>query len=131
MSNSTTILYIDDEPLNLMLFEKIFNRNYKIMTAASGFIGLEKLKANPEIQIVISDMKMPGMNGIEFIKLAKNEFPDKIYFILTGYGLTDELAFALNNNLIVKCFGKPFNVKEIEDAIQEVKSVQDSKVKNN
>ncbi len=62
-------------------------------------------------------MKMPEMNAIEFITLAKKEFPNIAYYILTGYDITQEIAEALNNKLIFKYFRKPFNLKEIEDAI--------------
>jgi two-component system response regulator (stage 0 sporulation protein F) len=119
MKKKTTVLYIDDEPINLMIFESIFARNYRIITAATGFEGLEKLNSNPGISVVISDMKMPGMNGVEFIKHAKKDFPDNIYFILTGYEITEEIAEALNNKLIVKYFRKPFNVEEIIGSIEE------------
>ena len=64
-------------------------------------------------------MKMPGMNGIEFIRTAKHDFPDTSFFILTGYDITDEILEALNGKLISKYFRKPFNLEEIEAAIQE------------
>jgi two-component system, response regulator, stage 0 sporulation protein F len=118
MSGKITILYVDDEPINLMLFEENFNQNYVIITAESGSDGLNKLRKYQDIKVVISDMKMPEMNGIEFIEQAKKEFPDIAYFIFTGYNLTDEIADALNKKLIQKYFCKPFNEYEIERAIQ-------------
>jgi len=63
---------------------------------------------------------MPGMNGIEFIKLARHDFPDISYYILTGFDITEEIADALNERIIHKYFRKPFNMKEIELAIAEV-----------
>ena len=84
MSSKITVLYIDDEPINLMLFEEIFSQNYEIITAGSGSEGLKILQSNPLIKVVISDMKMPVMNGIDFNSKAKTEFPDIVYFILTG-----------------------------------------------
>jgi two-component system response regulator (stage 0 sporulation protein F) len=119
MNQLISILYIDDEPINLMLFEMNFKRSYRVITAGNGQEGLEKLHSNPDIRIVISDMKMPGMNGIEFITKAKIEYPDLIYYILTGYDITKEIANAMNDKLIVQCFRKPFNIKEIKDSIQE------------
>ena len=119
MSMPITILYVDDEPLNLMLFKANFKNKFNILTAESGLQGLEQLKSNPETVVVISDMKMPGMNGIEFIRIAKMDFPNVSFFILTGFDITDEISEALNENLIHKYFRKPFNLKEIEDAINE------------
>jgi two-component system, response regulator, stage 0 sporulation protein F len=118
MRKKFTILYVDDEPINLMLFEENFNQNYEIITAESGIDGLTKLHKYPDIKIVISDMKMPEMNGIEFIEQAKKEFPDIVFFIFTGYNLTDEIADALNKKIIQKYFCKPFDEIEIEKAIQ-------------
>lgn len=62
-------------------------------------------------------MKMPEMNGIEFVKIAKMDLPNKFYFILTGIDITEEINDALNENLINKYFRKPLNIKEIESAI--------------
>lgn len=120
MQNKVKILYVDDEPVNLMLFEINFSKGYEILTAESGFLGLEILKENPETLIIISDMKMPSMNGIEFIKMAKVKYPDKKFYILTGYEITKEIQDALDTGLIMKYFSKPFNVKEIDNEIRRV-----------
>jgi two-component system, response regulator, stage 0 sporulation protein F len=114
-----TVLYVDDENINLKLFEINFKQKFKVVTANSGIIGLEKLKDDPAISVVISDMKMPGMNGIEFIKTAKRLYPNVVFYILTGYDITDEIEAALNDRLINKYFRKPFNIKEIETSVTE------------
>jgi two-component system, response regulator, stage 0 sporulation protein F len=117
MTLEISILYVDDEPVNLMLFEQLFRRKHTVHTADSGFTGLEVLKANPEIAVIISDMKMPGMNGIEFIRQAKIFFPKKLFYILTGYEITPEIQHALESGLISKYFQKPFNMTDIEHSI--------------
>jgi response regulator RpfG family c-di-GMP phosphodiesterase len=119
MSEKTTLLYVDDEPINLLLFEINFKHNYNVIIAGSGIEGLEKLQSNPDIMVVVSDMKMPGMNGIEFIKAANEKFPHILYFIYTGYDITKEIADALDEKLIIKYFSKPFNMKEIDKSIGE------------
>jgi two-component system response regulator (stage 0 sporulation protein F) len=120
MSNWATILYVDDEPLNLQLFAINFERMYTVKTAVSGNAGLEILRDEPSISVVISDMKMPGLNGIEFIRKAKEKYPEITFFILTGYDITNEILEALNDKLINSYFSKPFNIKVIEKSIQEV-----------
>ena len=119
MDEKITILYVDDESVNLKLFEINFKKIFNVLTAESGAEGLEQLKVNPHTIVVISDMKMPGMNGIDFIRLAKKDFPHIRFFILTGFDITEEIADALNERLIHKYFRKPFNMKEIEDSILE------------
>ena len=120
MSEKTKILYVDDESINLQLFEINFRKKYQVVTALDGIKGLEILEANPEILIVVSDMRMPKMNGIEFIKRAKEKYPDKRFFILTGFEITEEIQSALQSGLILRYFKKPFNIKEIDLALAEV-----------
>ncbi|MGE4288384.1 MAG: response regulator [Salinivirgaceae bacterium] len=119
MNQEITLLYVDDEPLNLTLFEINFRRKYKVLTAGSGAEGLQKLEGNQDIIVVISDMKMPGMNGIEFIKKAKEQYNHIAYFILTAFDINKEIKEALDQKLINRYFNKPFNIKEIDGAIQE------------
>jgi len=73
---------------------------------------------DPKIDIVISDMKMPSMSGLEFIREAKISYPDKKYFILTGYSINDEIQEALDSNLIIQYFMKPADFEEIDEALQ-------------
>jgi two-component system, response regulator, stage 0 sporulation protein F len=120
MIDIKTILYVDDEPINIILFEEHFNVNYTVITAGSGFEALDLLNSFNDIKIVISDMKMPGMNGLEFIKIAKEKFPNTFYFILSAYGISNEITEALKNHLISQYFSKPFDMDEIEKTIREV-----------
>jgi len=119
MAEKINILYVDDEQLNLQLFLMLFEKKYNIITANSGDDGLNKLKKN-NVSIVISDMKMPGMNGIEFIKKAKTEYKQIKYFILTGFEITNEISKALEENLICSYFKKPLVPTDLEKKINEV-----------
>jgi response regulator RpfG family c-di-GMP phosphodiesterase len=122
MREDITLLYVDDEPINIMLFEVNFKKYYRVITAVSGNDGLSKLKSDPEISILISDMKMPGMNGIEFIRLAKQDFHSLHCMILTGFDVTDDITIALEEKLICKYLSKPFDLKQIMEAITEAVS---------
>ena len=113
------ILYVDDESINLKLFEINFNRKYDVVTASDGFTGLIALEKNTDIAVIVSDMKMPNMNGVEFIKKAKEIYPEKKFFILTGFEITEEILHALETNLILRYFSKPFNFNEIDKVISE------------
>jgi CheY-like chemotaxis protein len=64
MSEKKQILYTDDEEINLKLFEFNFSKKYDVITAINPQEGLDCLKVMPNIKVVISDMKMPGMNGL-------------------------------------------------------------------
>ncbi len=117
MDEMITLLYVDDEAINLKLFELNFKSRFRVVTALSGDEGLTILRNDSSISVVISDMRMPKMNGLEFITRAKEEFPNIVYFILTGFDITEEINEALGQKLIDKYFRKPFNFKEIEGAI--------------
>ncbi len=119
MSNKPVLLYVDDEPLNLKLFAINFRNKFEVVTSESPFEGIDILKSNSNVSIVISDMKMPGMNGIEFIRQARKDFPHLVYFILTGFDITDEISSALSEGMISKYFRKPFNINEVEASINQ------------
>lgn len=119
-----TILYVDDEFINLMLFEQMFKKKYDILTASSGYKGLEILQVKTDVKVIISDMKMPGMNGLEFISKAKELYPDLIFYILTGYEITPEIQKSLETGLIARYFQKPFNMGEIDASIKEILGIE-------
>jgi DNA-binding NtrC family response regulator len=119
MENKPTLLYVDDEPINLKLFAINFRKKFDVITCESPFEGLVLLKSHPEISVVISDMKMPGMNGIHFIRTARNDFPALTFFIVTGFEITGEIAEAVQENIIFRYFRKPFNMNELESWINK------------
>ena len=113
------ILYVDDEPTNLLLFEINLKKKFHILTAESGRVGLEMLKSHNDTALVVSDMKMPGMNGLEFIRALKEIYPEKRCFILTGYEVNTEMQDALNSGLILRCLRKPMNMNDLASMIQK------------
>lgn len=119
MSEKLSILYVDDEPVNLMLFDRMFEKTYTVLTAESGLKGIELLGENNEVKVVISDMKMPTMNGIEFITKAKSMYPNIQFYLLTGYEITKEIQESLSSGLILKYFQKPFKMRDIDKTIVE------------
>lgn len=111
------ILYVDDEPLNLMLFKANLNKTHEVITADSGVSGLKIIENTKDFCCVISDMRMPNMNGIEFVKAASKILPDISYYILSGFDISEEIQEALDSRLIQKYFRKPFNLKKIAGEI--------------
>lgn len=119
MNNNIKILYVDDEEFNVKLFKLNFSNLYNVLTANSGMEGIEIINSNQDIEFIVSDMKMPEMNGLEFInevKKIKKEIP---CMILSGYCETPEIREALNSNIIVNYMIKPFNVKKLNDVINK------------
>jgi len=117
MNDKIKIIYVDDEEMNLMLFKLNFNKKYEVITAESGITALNLLEEHLDTEIVISDMKMPIMTGLEFIQKAKAKYPNIKFYILTGYDITNEIHEALYSKLVVKYFRKPFDFNEIDNTI--------------
>lgn len=114
MNNQTRILCVDDERNVLRALERIFlDDDYEIMTAASGEEGLQLLHESPQVQVVISDFRMPGMNGVEFLKEVFNCHPETIRIVLSGYADTAAVVAAINEGKIYKFIPKPWNDDEL------------------
>ena len=121
LSKDITILYVDDEEVNLFLFERSFSEKYKVETALSGEEGLDLLKKHSnEAIVVISDQRMPTMSGIEFVQAAKKSNNNIIFFILTGFEYNNDIDDAIQNKYVEKFFTKPFNFEEIDRAIEKL-----------
>lgn len=114
------ILYVDDDSINLQLFEAMMGDKYNLLLAEDGLTGLNVLESHSDIQVVISDMRMPRMNGIEFISKAKAKYPDISYFMLTAYDISKNIKEALDQGLFLQCFRKPFDVNKMEEEINKV-----------
>lgn len=95
MKSSVSILIVDDEEMMRILLNRILSREgYKIRSAEDGVVALEVLKTE-RFDIIISDMKMPRMNGFELLKIVKNEYPKIGVIIMTAYGDTYTVKDAL------------------------------------
>ena len=117
MQNLGVVLYVDDEPINLKLFSIMFRGVFNVVTKESGAEALDYLGNDSCVNAVITDMKMPGMSGLEFIFEARKINKDLPYFLLSGYGLTPEIEEALNNGLIDGYFQKPLKKAKIEEEL--------------
>lgn len=119
-----TVLYIDDEDFNLVLFTMMFKGHFNVITAKSGKEGLEIMEKTPDLNAVITDMNMPHMNGLEFIEKAKSITTDLPYIILTGYSRNMELQMAMEQGKISSCIEKPFNERLIVNTVTQLSNSQ-------
>ncbi len=119
MSDLKKVLYVDDEVMNLFLFENLLAGKFEILTAKSPELGLEILKNDNTIDIVISDMKMPVMNGLQFIEKAQEFYKKCPYLILSGYHKISEIEEALESGMIRGYLQKPFEVDQITATIHK------------
>jgi len=113
------ILYVDDEEINLELLELTFMNDFQVITAESAEEGLRQLALNPDIHVVISDLKMPVMNGLDFIKEVKKNNPEKVCMLLTGFMESEIMLEGFNKELIFRYLMKPWGRDELLETVQE------------
>ncbi|CAN5622359.1 response regulator [soil metagenome] len=101
------ILLVDDEPANLRMLERLFRDDYEVISAESGAAALELLAHN-DVALIISDQRMPGMTGIEFLKQAAVVRSQTVRIILTGYTDVGDLVEAVNSGVVYKYITKPW-----------------------
>ena len=108
------VLYVDDEEINLELLKVTFMNDFQVITADSAKEGLEILEARPEIDVIISDLKMPHMNGLDFIKIIKSRHPGKVCLLLTGFMESEVMLEGFNKELIFRYMMKPWNKDDLK-----------------
>jgi response regulator RpfG family c-di-GMP phosphodiesterase len=112
------ILYVDDEENNLFSFKATFRLKYNVFTAISGNDAIAILREHPEIEIIITDQKMPNMTGVEFLETIIPEFPDPMRILLTGYADLTATIDAVNKGKIFHYLNKPWKEEELDATIQ-------------
>lgn len=101
------ILCVDDETANLRLLERLFRDSYEVYTAASGTEGVELLEVH-DFALILSDQRMPGMTGIEFLKKTAEMRRQTVRIMLTGYTDAGTLVEAINSGIVYKYVTKPW-----------------------
>ncbi|NUM81855.1 response regulator [bacterium] len=112
------ILIVDDEEtLTFSLYQSfiISKENYEVVTASSGNEAWEKFSSNP-FDIVVTDITMPGITGIELLKRIKQEHPQTHVIMMTAYGSDEKKEEALNNGAY-RYIEKPFEIKLMKEII--------------
>ena len=110
-----SILIVDDEDSILNAFKRILaDEDYDVHVANNGAEGLNKLRtARKPYSLIISDQRMPEMNGVQFFAQAKDIFPDAVRILLTGYADSDSIIEAINKGGVHLYFTKPWHEEEI------------------
>jgi signal transduction histidine kinase len=123
------LLIIDDEEEILKALKRQFRRNYVVHTANSAEEGFKVMTENP-IQVIISDQRMPGMQGAEFFGKIKTEFPDAVRLLLTGYADIQAVIAAINDGNIFRYVTKPWDPVELDTIVREAFERYDLIVQN-
>ncbi|WP_169805928.1 EAL domain-containing protein [Azohydromonas lata] len=104
-----TLLLVDDDVHILASLKRLLRRDgYTIVTAASGAEGLQRL-AECEVDVIVSDQRMPAMTGVDFLRRAKDLYPYTIRMVLSGYTELQSIIDAINEGAIYKFLTKPWD----------------------
>jgi response regulator RpfG family c-di-GMP phosphodiesterase len=101
------ILFVDDDPNILSGYKRALRKDFDIYTAEGGLEAISIIKAESEFAVIISDMRMPGMDGIQFLRQAKEITPNSVRMMLTGNADQQTAIEAVNQGSIFRFMNKP------------------------
>lgn len=114
-----TLLLVDDESNIINALKRLLRgKNFEILTADSGQAGLDILAQHP-VDVIVSDQRMPGMTGVEFLGIAKDLYPDTVRIVLSGYTELHSVTDAVNQGAIYKFLTKPWDDDQLRGHIDE------------
>jgi two-component system sensor histidine kinase/response regulator len=120
------VLFVDDEPNNLLAFKASFRRTYEVLTASSAAEGLLVLHENP-VHVIICDQRMPQSTGVEFFDIVRHAHPDPIRILLTGYTDVEAIVDAINKGQIFRYIKKPWEDLELATTIKNAYEVYNTR----
>ena len=112
------ILLVDDVPEQLMAGRRLLRGLFDVVTADDGLAALDLLKRDADIRVIVSDMSMPCMNGIDFFVRAVDVAPDAVRIMLTGNMDMDATIEAINRGQVFRYLKKPCSREDLIDAIE-------------
>ncbi|MGP9801273.1 EAL domain-containing protein [Rheinheimera sp. NSM] len=119
VSNQQTILLVDDEENILSALKRVLRRdNYRVLTCTGAKQAFDILALN-QVQVILSDQRMPGVSGTEFFSQVKDMYPDTIRIVLSGYTDLRSVTEAINKGAIYKFMTKPWQDDELRSEIKQ------------
>lgn len=118
-TNQKTLLLLDDEENILRALTRVFPRDGYRILSTSDISEAFKLLAENDVQVIISDQRMPEMSGTEFFSQVKAIHPDTVRIVLSGYTDLKSVTDAINEGAIYKFLTKPWDDKQIREQIQQ------------
>lgn len=111
------VLFVDDDPNILAAYQRQLRRQYQIDTALAGDRGLDAVAKTGPYAVIVSDLKMPGMNGIQFLSKVREMAPDSVRMMLTGFAELQTAIDAVNEGNIFRFLTKPCSPEILSRAL--------------
>ncbi|MDW8466764.1 MAG: response regulator [Chloroherpetonaceae bacterium] len=112
------ILFVDDEPQVLEALAQLFDMRYEVHTALGGEAAIAALERLPNLAVIVSDQRMPGIKGTEVLAAAAERVPNATRILLTGFADADAVVDSVNLGSVFRYIRKPWKAKELEDVIE-------------
>jgi response regulator RpfG family c-di-GMP phosphodiesterase len=116
---SEKLLFVDDDPNILAAYQRTLRKQYSLDTALGGEEGLSILAKSGPYAVVVSDMRMPGMNGVQFLTQVRESSPDTVRVMLTGQADMQDTILAVNEGNIFRFLTKPCDSERLIRALQD------------
>jgi DNA-binding NtrC family response regulator len=114
-----SLLLVDDESAILSALKReLRSAGYELLTATSGEEAL-RILANSDVQVILSDYRMPGMSGVELLTEAHRLQPDAVRMVLSGYADIEAITEAINCGRIYKFLNKPWNSEQLQEVVAD------------
>ncbi|MBL7075574.1 diguanylate cyclase [candidate division KSB1 bacterium] len=124
------LLFVDDDPQTLKMLKQLFSeQGYGVFMANSGPEALGKM-AEAEVDLVLSDNRMPEMTGVELFEKIKKQYPDAVRILYTAYADMESAAAAINRGDVYKYVPKPFDIDQLRVIVRRALEHRDSVLEN-
>src|SRR3954451_17289189 len=117
-SSRARVLFVDDEERILTALKTIFRSRYHVLTAANGQEALDFI-GKFKIPVIVSDQRMPGMQGVELLRRARELSPDSVRILLTGYSDLASIVGSINEGEVYRFISKPWDNQDLQLIISE------------
>jgi signal transduction histidine kinase len=111
------VLYVDDERPNRIVFEQSLKSEFTIKTVGGAKAALDVL-ANEEVAVLVSDIRMPEVDGLELLRIAKDKHPNVIRMVITAFSDVDPILRAINEGLVARYIVKPWDREELVQVLR-------------
>ena len=120
------VLCVDDEPHVLRALQWLLQKDFEIHTAASAQEAL-RLVGRHDFDVVVSDQRMPGVTGVEFLREVRKIAPRAMRILLTGYSDLDAMVRSVNESEVFRFITKPWDIRELPKLISEAAEIARTK----
>ncbi|HLG21402.1 MAG TPA: ATP-binding protein [Candidatus Manganitrophaceae bacterium] len=113
------ILFVDDEENALLALKNLFKREFTLYTARDAKEALKLIEEHPEMALIVSDQRMPGLSGIELLKRVSQNRPDMTRMLITAYSEMELVIDAINKGNVYRYISKPYNEDELKQILMQ------------